>query len=82
MTEPEQPEGVPPMFPRTDGLTPEFAADIETRIKAFMALHGLSSSTLSPLDAEAVALHEVFSALVRAGFTRDEAISYLAQRRQ
>jgi hypothetical protein len=74
-------QGVPPMFRRnSDGVTPEFAADMLARIQAAMAGLGLQQEMLTPLETEAVAMHVVFQALVKGGFTADEAIKYLAWR--
>ena len=76
-------QGVPPMFRRNHdgaGITPEFAADMLARIRAAAASQGLQQEMLTPLEQEAVAMHVVFEALVKGGFTPDEAVKYLAWR--
>ena len=75
------PDDQPEPFPLGDGLSPEFAADMAARMQAYFTAMGLSQQMLTPLDQEAVAMHVVFSALVQAGFTDDQAIKYLAWRR-
>jgi hypothetical protein len=76
-----QPEGVPPMFTRGDASLPEeFLADMRARIAARMMARGQAPGELSPLDTEAVALHEILTALMRAGWTEDQAVKYLAWR--
>jgi hypothetical protein len=62
------------------GITPEFAADMLARIQAAMAARGLQQEMMTPLEQEAVAMHVLFEALVKSGFTSDEALKYLAWR--
>ena len=76
-------QGVPPMFRRNGdgaGITPEFAADMLARIQAAMTQRGLQQEMMTPLEQEAVAMHVVFEALVKGGFTDDQALKYLAWR--
>ena len=75
------PDDQPEPFPPGDDITPEFAADMAARMQAYFTALGLSQQMLTPLDQEAVQMHVVFSALVQAGFTEDEALKYLAWRR-